>query len=509
MAIPRRTIRLGLLMVLALASIGVVPSAVLGKTATPSSAGVLKEEPMSRVRSFAFGPALSSLVGQPQESPAPSLAQVRANALGALGITATTTVFSDGFEGAAPPWQVSGYPGWGGTTYRAYAGQWSAYCAENGIGAPGPYANYMHTGLRAGPFNLSSATSATLSYKLYLKSETGYDDFGCLISTDGSNYYGWGSSGDSQGWITQTRDLTAVPTLGNVCGQSQVWIVFSFDSDVSGTMEGAYLDDVRLLAQVPVPAPLVADITPTSGPVGTSVTVTGSGFTGATAVQFNGTPSAFSVTSDSRIAATVPAGATSGTVAVTTAAGTGSSAGAFTVTVPAPAAPAITSFIPASGVVGTSVTLTGTGFSGATAVTFNGAPAPFLVNSAAQITATVPAGATTGTIAVTTPAGTGTSASSFTVTSPPPPQPAKPSINRLSPTSGKRGVLVTITGSRFGASRGTSAVRFGTKACTKYVSWSNTRIRCRVAARATFGTVKVTVRTKFGTSNAKSFRVKR
>jgi hypothetical protein len=48
-------------------------------------------------------------------------------------------------------------------------------------------------------------------------------------------------------------------------------------------------------------------------------------------------------------------------------------------------------------------------------VTFNGSPAAFVVDSDVQITATVPVGASTGPIAVTNPAGTGTSAASFTV----------------------------------------------------------------------------------------------
>src|SRR5207253_2821738 len=61
-------------------------------------------------------------------------------------------------------------------------------------------------------------------------------------------------------------------------------------------------------------------------------------------------------------------------------------------------------------------TITGTGFSGATGVTFNGTAATFTVNSGTQLVATVPVGATNGSIAVTTPSGTGTSASSFTVT---------------------------------------------------------------------------------------------
>jgi len=85
-------------------------------------------------------------------------------------------------------------------------------------------------------------------------------------------------------------------------------------------------------------------------------------------------------------------------------------------TPPPTPAPKVTSFTPTSGPVGTVVTLAGTAFTGAAAVAFHGtAAATFNVVSATQITAAVPAGATTGTIAVTTPGGTGTSATSFTV----------------------------------------------------------------------------------------------
>jgi subtilisin-like proprotein convertase family protein len=84
-----------------------------------------------------------------------------------------------------------------------------------------------------------------------------------------------------------------------------------------------------------VPAPTVGDFAPVSGPVGTAVTVTGAGFTGATAVTFDGVAATdFTVDSDTQITATVPAGATTGRVSVVTPNGSGASATNFTVLVP-------------------------------------------------------------------------------------------------------------------------------------------------------------------------------
>src|SRR5439155_10067738 len=58
----------------------------------------------------------------------------------------------------------------------------------------------------------------------------------------------------------------------------------------------------------PPAAPSISGFSPASGPPGTSVSISGSRFTGATAVTFNGTAaSSFSVVSDAQITATVPA----------------------------------------------------------------------------------------------------------------------------------------------------------------------------------------------------------
>jgi hypothetical protein len=86
---------------------------------------------------------------------------------------------------------------------------------------------------------------------------------------------------------------------------------------------------------------------------------------------------------------------------------------------------------------------------------------------------------------------------------------AKPRIAILSPTSGRRGSIVTLKGSAFGKTRGTSYVMFGAKKCTRYVSWSNARVRVRVPAKAAFGRVKVRLVTKVGGSNARRFTVRR
>lgn len=77
--------------------------------------------------------------------------------------------------------------------------------------------------------------------------------------------------------------------------------------------------------------PKATGFNPSSGSVGTQVTIEGSGLKQTTAVKFHGTAAAFRVDSDSQITATVPTGATTGKITVTTKGGSASSSLNFTV----------------------------------------------------------------------------------------------------------------------------------------------------------------------------------
>src|SRR5207253_2139795 len=145
-----------------------------------------------------------------------------------------------------------------------------------------------------------------------------------------------------------------------------------------------------------VEAPTVASVNPTSGTTagGTSVTITGSHFTGASSVKFGAThASSFSVDTDGQITATSPVHAAATVdITVTTVGGTSATSASDQFTFVA--APTVTSVAPTAGPTagGTSVTITGTGFTGATSVKFGATnAASYSVDNDGQVTATSPA----------------------------------------------------------------------------------------------------------------------
>jgi uncharacterized repeat protein (TIGR03803 family) len=222
-----------------------------------------------------------------------------------------------------------------------------------------------------------------------------------------------------------------------------------------------------------------------SAKVGATVGILGEGFSGATAVSFDGIPAQFKNTSDTYMTATVPAGALTGKLAVTTFTGSLKSDRSFLVV------PQAKTFTPASGVVGTSVSITGVSLTQTSGLIIGGKPATFKVNSDTHITARVPAGALTDkTITITTPGGTASSAAEFVVA---------PLVKSFSPASGPVGTSVVITGNGFTK---TTGITFGGVAATSFQTINDTQVDALVPTGAVTGALAVT--TAGGTGNSTS-----
>jgi hypothetical protein len=158
--------------------------------------------------------------------------------------------------------------------------------------------------------------------------------------------------------------------------------------------------------------PTITTFDPQSGGKGTTVTVTGTNFTGTTRVRLNGTSVPFTVASDTTLRFTVPAGATAGTISIDGLDGSVTSTDTF-----APAAPpTITSFTPGNGSVGTVVTITGTNLANTVGVQIGRIITVPTSVSATQVTFTIPAGAVTGSITILSKDGSVTATGTFTVT---------------------------------------------------------------------------------------------
>jgi hypothetical protein len=254
-------------------------------------------------------------------------------------------------------------------------------------------------------------------------------------------------------------------------------------------------------------APTVTGVNPMVGPTsgGTTVMITGTGFTDATAVMFGAqAATSFTIVSDTQITTTSPAGAAGIVdVTVTTPGGTSAASAADQFTYTAAAVPAVTSIAPNSGFEagGDTVTITGTGFTSDATVAFGGhAATNVVVVSGTEITCTSPVvAAGTGLVDVKVTTGNGTSATvtadHFTYVAA-----ATPAVTTVAPNTGSEagGDTVTITGTGFTSD---ATVAFGNHAATNVVVVSGTEITCEspVVAAGT-GLVDVKVTTGNGTS---------
>ena len=262
---------------------------------------------------------------------------------------------------------------------------------------------------------------------------------------------------------------------------------------------GIYSSITSATFTVSAPSPSITGLTPSSGSVGTPVTISGSNFGSAMgSVSFGNTAASVSSWSNSSIGVTVPSGLSLGSVSVTVTTSGGQTASAnFTVTA---AAPIVSGVSPSAGPLagGTTVTISGSNFASGATVAFGNTPGTDVtVNSPTSITATSPAG--TGTVNVTVTVGSGTSATSaadqFTYD-------AAPTVTNVSSNTGPSsgGTSVTITGSNFVTG---ATVDFGTNNPATVVTVTSPTSITATSPAGT-GTVNVTVTTPGGTSATNS-----
>ncbi|GAB3828531.1 hypothetical protein GCM10028821_14100 [Hymenobacter jeollabukensis] len=314
-------------------------------------------------------------------------------------------------------------------------------------------------------YNFPAVQSSTFTYPI---------NNGDQIYLKGSGFLG--ATGASFRGLIGCGSVSSFAASPVVLNDSMLYVVFQYNLAGFGypSVSASITTSVGTLAPYGAPGnnfffnllintPYASCLSPTSGPAGTRVTVSGnwsiSAGQGATGITFNGVPGLnFAANSNGvqqTATADVPPGLSAGTVTVQVQGNFGFGGSTylrlpFTVT----AQPSIASFTPPSGPTNlTTVTLTGANLMGATAVSFNGTAASgFTVDTTGtHLTVTVPNGATTGPISVTTPQGTGTSTSNFTVTG------QGPVVSSFAPTFAKSGQTVTITGVNL---TGATAVRF-------------------------------------------------
>lgn len=171
------------------------------------------------------------------------------------------------------------------------------------------------------------------------------------------------ASTSSGSWILRTagfNNLDGSPIFANAGSQTMSYTVSGGSQDTTLTQYTGGITVTASCAAVPV-APTVSSISPPSGPAigGSNVTISGTGFTDVTAVDFGGNTASHIVNSDTSITATLPAGIGTVDVTVTTPVGTSAinptdqftyiavpSAPAAAVSAPAPSPVSVTPSMP-------------------------------------------------------------------------------------------------------------------------------------------------------------------
>lgn len=168
----------------------------------------------------------------------------------------------------------------------------------------------------------------------FVDSTDGNFTLGALIQANDGNFYGTNEEGGNPsctnngpgcGTIFEITPAGVFTTLHMFDGTDGSYPYSGLFQATDGTFYGStwYGGTVNrgIIYTLNTELPAFVQPRPTSGRVGTSVTILGNGLTGATSVTFNGAPATFTVISSTEIKTTIPLGATTGAIQVVTSGG--------------------------------------------------------------------------------------------------------------------------------------------------------------------------------------------
>ena len=357
---------------------------------------------------------------------------------------------------------------------------------------PGAGASAAFPFVYAGP-HISSLTPATIG--------AGSSDF--TLGVNGSAFLNtstviWNALPLSTTFVSGSQLTAAVPAA-LIGSPAPVNITVSN----SGTLSNA--------APFAVAAPTIQAMTPSiasAGSNGFTMTVTGTGYTPTSQLQWNTTLLPIVFLATSQFTASIPPNllTTPGTVQVSVVNPGGTVSNSLTFTLNAPV---ITQLNPATAPVGSgalNISAVGSGFAAGSQLFWNSTALVTNYISPNQLNARVTADllATAGNISVTvlSPGGAKSNAVSFSVTN------GMPAITTLSPASaaaGGAGFVLTVNGGAFPAD---AVVQWnGAALPTTYVSASQVTAQVEASLIAAVGSASVTVTSSMGTSNAVTFNI--
>ena len=189
-------------------------------------------------------------------------------------------------------------------------------------------------GATAGPITVETPAADTASTANFIPAAAGVPTITSFAPTTGSVGSSVVITGTNFGCTTSVMFNTTAATTYVVNSATQITATVPVGTTTGPlhvtTSGGGPANSATNFTVVAGPA--ITSFTPTSGAVGTSVTITGTNLTGVTSVKFNGVTATFTTSTATSVTATVPSGATTGKIEVTTPGGTATSATDFTVT---------------------------------------------------------------------------------------------------------------------------------------------------------------------------------